>query len=433
MAVPTATRIVNADYIAARPVDPRAVEAMVPWFRESPANPSSAHSAGHNARTAVEEARARVARLIGAAKPREVVFTGTATESNNIAIIGLARRNKAQGNHIVISAIEHISILNIAKALEKEGFAVTRVPVEKETGLLDLNAFRDALKKETILASIQYANPEIGTLQPIAEVGKICQERDVYLHVDATDAAGHVPVDVQREGVDLLTFSSNDMYGPMGVAALYTKEGTKIEPILYGGGQEKGLRSGTENVPAIVGFGVAAELAQKEMEAEGARLAKLRDRLIAETLARIPKSHLSGHPTRRLPYHASFWFEAVEGEALTLNLNDRGILTATGSSCMSKTLAPSHVLHAIGLNEVQAHGSLIFSMGRWTTEDEVDYLLEHLPQVLEKLRRLSPLWGKQWEPLYAAGMKAEEELKKKVLEAEKAARAPAASVAPRGP
>jgi cysteine desulfurase len=430
MAAPTATRIVNTDYIAARPVDPRVVEAMVPWFRESLANPSSAHSAGHNARVAVEEARAKLAALVGAAKPREVVFTGTATESNNIAITGLARRNKAAGNHIVISAIEHISILNIAKALEKEGFQVTRVPVEKDTGLLNLGAFREALRKETVLASVQHANPEIGTVQPIAEVGNICREKDVYLHVDATDAAGHIPVDVQKEGVDLLTFSSNDMYGPMGVAALYTKDGTKVEPVLHGGGQEKGLRSGTENVPAIVGFGLAAEMAKQEMAAEGARLAKFRDRLIGEALKRIPRSHLSGHPTKRLPYHASLWFEAVEGEALTLNLNDRGILTATGSSCMSKTLAPSHVLHAIGLNEVQAHGSLIFSMGRWTTAEEVDYLLEHLPQVLEKLRRLSPLWGKEWEPLYAAGMKAEEELKKRVLDAEKA-RGPAATA--RGP
>ncbi len=431
MAAPSASRIVNTDYIAARPVDPRVVEAMVPWFRERLANPSSAHSAGHNARTAVEEARSRVAGLIRAAKPREVVFTGTATESNNIAITGLARRNKAQGNHIVLSAIEHISILNIAKALEKEGFAVTRVPVERDTGLLDIGAFREALKKETLLASVQYANPEIGTVQPIDEIGRICQERDVYLHVDATDAAGHVPVNVQKEGVDLMTLGSNDLYGPMGVAALYAKDGTKVEPVLHGGGQEKGLRSGTENLPAIAGFGAAAELAEKEMAAEGARLSKMRDRLVAEALRRIPKSHLSGHPTRRLPYHASFWFEAVEGEALTLNLNDRGILTATGSSCMSKTLAPSHVLHAIGLNEVQAHGSLIFSMGRWTTGEEVDYVLEHLPQVLEKLRRLSPLWGKEWEPLYAAGMKAEEELKKKVLEAEKAVRGPAAAA--RGP
>lgn len=432
MAAPSATRIVNTDYIAARPVDPRVVEAMTPWFREGLANPSSAHSAGHRARTAVEEARAQLASLIRAAKPREVIFTGTATESNNIAITGVARRNKALGNHIVISAIEHISILNITKALEKEGFQVTRVPVERETGLVDLGALQEALRKETLLASVQYANPEIGTVQPIAEIGKICQERDVYLHVDATDAAGHLPIDVQREGVDLLTLSSNDMYGPMGVAALYTRDGTKVEPILYGGGQEKGLRSGTENVPAIVGFGTAASIAAKEMAPEAARLSALRDRFIREVLATIPKSHLTGHPTQRLPYHASFWFEAVEGEALTLNLNDRGILTATGSSCMSKTLAPSHVLHAIGLNEVQAHGSLIFSMGRWTTDEEVDYVREHLPQVLEKLRRLSPLWGKEWEGLYAAGMKAEEEMKRKVLDAEKL-RGPAPAAAQRGP
>lgn len=386
------------DYAAASPVDPRVLDAMAPYFSKEFGNPSSLHAAGREPRKALELARARVASLVNAARKEEIIFTSGGTESNNIGIKGVAMRMKGEGRHIVTSAIEHISVLNIMKHLEKNGFEVTYVKPTGD-GFVDLAEFESALRKDTVLVSVMYANNEIGTLQPIEEIGKLLEERDIYFHVDAVAAAGKVPIDVQRSRIDLMSISSNDMYGPKGVGALYLRDGTRIEAVSQGGGQERGIRSGSENIPAIVGFGRAAEIAASEMEQEAERLIRLRDRLIDGVLERIPESFLNGDRARRLPNNANFRFRYVEGESMLLNLDMMGISVSSSSPCTSKSLLPSHVLLACGIPSEEAQSAVQFTLGRWNTAEEVDYVLETLPGIVEKLRAMSPFSAKNIEEM----------------------------------
>lgn len=382
--------VVYADYQAAKPVDPRVVAAMLPFMTERFANPASLHGPGDEATAALEDARARVARLIGA-EPREVVFTGGATEATNLALIGYALRNRRKGDHIVVSEAEHISVLNVAKSLQKAGFRVTRVPLDLH-GRVPLQKLRSRLTDGTILVSVQWANNEIGTLQPLAEIAALLDGTGIALHSDAVAAEGLVPIDVREVPVSLLTLSSNDLYGPRGVGALYVRSGVQLAPVILGGGQERGLRSGSEDVAGIVGMAAAADIAAREMAAEAGRLRAIRDRLVSRVLAEIPDAHLNGHPEQRLPNNAHFRFDGVEGEAMVLSLRDHGIAAATGSACSSKTLEPSHTLIACGLLHEEAHGSLEFTFGRWSTMDDVDRIMAVLPGVVARLRSLSPLY-----------------------------------------
>ena len=382
------------DHGAGMPLDSRVFEAMKPYFLEDYGNPSSSHSFGNSARNAIAASREKVAQLVAAEKPLEVIFTSGGTESNNLAIKGVAYRNREKGNHIITTAIEHISVINICKFLQKQGFEVSYVPVDKQ-GVVDLEKLEAAINDRTILISVMYANGEIGTIQPIREIGKVAHENQVIFHVDAVAAAGKGPINVKEENIDLLSISSNDMYGPKGVGALYIKKGTKVQPIIQGGGQERGLRSGTENVPGIVGMGKAAEIAKRGMEAEGERLTRLRDKLIKGVLDKIDYSFLNGHPTERLPGNANLKFSYIEGESLILGLDMLGVQVSSGSACTSKTLEPSHVLLAIGLAHEEAHGSLVFTMGKQNLEEDVDYVLEVLPDVVKRLRALSPLTPKE--------------------------------------
>jgi len=382
------------DYQAASPVDPRVVEAMTPYFGTMFGNPSSTHGLGQEAKAAIEEARIRVASLIGARKKEEIAFTSSATESNNLALIGISQRNREKGDVIVTSTIEHISILNICKYLARLGFKVNHVPVDGY-GMVDPRNIEKIVSDKTILVSIMYANGEIGTIEPIAEIERIAHAHGAVFHVDAVAAAGRIPIDVVKDDIDMLSLSSNDLYGPKGVGALYVKEGTRIAPIIIGGGQERGLRSGTENVPAIVGMGKAAEIAAQTMADESVLLTRLRDRLHTEIANEIPYSYLNGHPTARLPNNLNMRFSYIEGESLVLSLDMEGIAVSSGSACSSKTLEPSHVLRAIGLAHEEAHGSLLFSLGRWNSDDDVDRVLSVLPGIVGRLRRMSPLTPKE--------------------------------------
>jgi len=387
-------RRVYMDHTAGTPVDPRALEAMMPYFSQRYGNPSSLHSWGNEARKAMEDARAKIVSLVGAKRGEEIFFTSGGTESNNLAIKGVAYRNKDRGNHVVTTTIEHMSVMNACKSLMKEGFNVTYVPVDKY-GVVDVQSLEKAITDKTILASVMYANGEIGTIQPIKEIGEIVHRKGALLHVDAVAAAGQVPINVENENIDLMSISSNDMYGPRGVGALYVKTGTRIQPIIQGGGQERGLRSGTENIPAIVGMGKAAEIASAEMKTEGERLSRLRDRLIKGLLESIPSSFLNGHPTQRLPNNVNVRFSYIEGESLILSLDMLGVACSSGSACTSKTLEPSHVLIAIGLKHEEAHGSLLFTLGKQNTEEDVDYVVNALPDIVKRLRAISPLTPKE--------------------------------------
>jgi len=382
------------DYQAASPVDPRVVEAMTPYFGTKFGNPSSTHGLGQEAKAAIEEARTRVASLIGARKKEEITFTSGATESNNLALIGVSQRSREKGDVIVTSTIEHISILNICKYLARLGFKVDHVPVDGY-GMVDPRNMEKIVSDKTILVSIMYANGEIGTIEPIAEIGRIAHAHGAVFHVDAVAAAGRIPIDVVKDDIDMLSLSSNDLYGPKGVGALYVRGGIRIAPIIIGGGQERGLRSGTENVPAIVGMGKAAEIALQAMGDESTLLTRLRDRLHAEIANEISYSYLNGHPTARLPNNLNIRFSYIEGESLVLSLDMEGIAVSSGSACSSKTLEPSHVLRAIGLAHEEAHGSLLFSLGRWNSEDDVDRVLSVLPGIVDRLRRMSPLTPKE--------------------------------------
>jgi cysteine desulfurase len=382
------------DHTAGMPVDQRILEAMLPYFTQNYGNPSSIHSFGNEARRAIDEARSKVAELIGAEKREEIVFTSGGTESNNLAIKGVAYRNKDKGNHIITSSIEHMSVINTCKHLSKQGFKVTYLPVDKY-GIVDIEALKKEITDKTILVSIMYANGEIGTIEPIKEIGEIVHSKGAFFHVDAVAAAGQIPIDVQDEGIDLLSLSSNDMYGPRGIGALYIKTGTRILPIIHGGGQERGLRSGTENLPGIVGMGKAAEIAKAEMKTEAERLSKLRDKFIKGILDSILESYLNGHPTKRLPNNVNVRFSYIEGESLILSLDMEGVACSSGSACTSKTLEPSHVLLAIGLKHEEAHGSLLFTLGKQNTEEDIKYVLGLLPNVVKRLRAISPLTPKE--------------------------------------
>ena len=386
----TAETEVYLDYQSAKPVDPRVVEAMHPYFFEQFGNPSSLHLEGDRATKILEKCREEIAHFLGAS-PKEILFTSGATESNNLALIGYAMRNKRKGDHIIISEVEHISIHNIAKYLERNGFEISKVPVD-QYGRVDPKKLENRITEKTILASIGYGSNEVGTIQPMEKICRILKNRGIAIHTDAVAAEGLVPIDVNAVPVDLMSLSSNDIYGPKGLGVLYLRKSTGIMPIIMGGGQERGLRSGTENIAAIVGMAEAARIAGKEMSAEAERLSAYRDRLIGGVLERIPKAHLNGHPTERLPNNAHFRFEAVEGESLMLSLKDKGVSASTGSACTSKTLEASHTLVACGLLHEEAHGSLEFTFGRFNKESDVDRILEVLPGILERLRGLSPLY-----------------------------------------
>ncbi len=380
---------VYLDYQAAKPVDNRVFEAMKPYFSKEFGNPSSLHNYGYTATNVLEESRFKIAEFINAPSAEDIIFTAGATESNNLGIIGAALRNKRKGNHIIISEIEHISILNIGKYLEKEGFRVSRVPVDR-FGIINLDKLERLITNETILISISTASNEIGSLQPIKEIAELAQKKKVWFHSDAVASESTIPIDVQEVPFDLLTLSSNDIYGPRGIGALYLKKGVRVNPIIIGGGQEKGMRSGSENMPGIVGFAKAAEIMKTEINEEAARIKVLRDKLIREIL-KIPKSHLNGHPEKRTPDNANFRFDYIEGESLLLSLKDEKVEVATGSACSSKTLEPSHTLISCGLLHEEAHGSLLLTLGRFTEEKDIDKIIEVLPGIVRRLRILSPL------------------------------------------
>lgn len=375
------------DYAATTPVDRRVLRAMEPYFSGKFGNSMSLHSFGQEAKIALENSRALLAKFINA-DSGEIIFTGSATESNNLALKGIAFANKNKGNHIVISSIEHPCIMESAEWLEKNGFKITKISVDK-FGTVNPEDVKNAITPKTILVSVIHASNEIGTIQPIAEIGKICHEKGVYFHTDASQSFGKISIDVKKMNIDLLTASSHKIYGPKGAAMLYVKKGISIEPVLHGGGQENGLRGSTVNVPAIVGFTKAVEIYKKPDK----RLAELRDKLIREVL-KIKNSHLTGHPTKRLPSIASFWFDFVEGESLIMQLDMEGIACSTGSACSSVKLEPSYVLMATGLRPEQAHGSLRVSLGRFTTEKEINQLIKVLPKIIKKIRDISP-YGKK--------------------------------------
>lgn len=383
--------MVYLDHASAMPVDPRVLAFARRYLEEEFGNPSSLYDRGLSTRRAVEAARGEVAALVNTGDPRSIVFTGSATESNNLAIRGTALRNRRKGKKILVSAIEHISVMNPAKDLQKQGFELEFIPVDRY-GIVDLTALEAGLTPETILVSVNYANDEIGTVEPICEVGRVVHEAGAYLHVNATAAAGRIPIDLQQEdGIDLLTLSGNDLGGPRGAAALYIRPGVKVQSVMPGGGQERGLRSGTENVFAIAGMGEAARLAAREMADEMEREQAIRDRLIREVLE-IEEAGLTGHPTERLPHHASFRFSRIEGESILLNLDTFfDIQVATGSACTSRTLEPSHVLLAIGLTHEQAHGSVVMTLGRSNTAADVRYVADAMRETVGRLRGISPL------------------------------------------
>ena len=384
------------DYQSSKPVDPRVLEAMLPYFNEKFGNPSSLHREGDETTAVLEECRRIIAGFINAEND-EIIFTSGATESNNLALIGYATRNKDRGDHIIISEVEHISIHNIIKYLEKNGFKASKLPVD-QYGKVNVKKLESRITSQTILISIGYASSEIGTIQPISEIGALARAKGIAFHSDAVAAEGLIPLDVKRDTVDLLTLSSNDIYGPQGVGVLYARKGMRLNPLIIGGGQERGLRSGTENIAGIVGMSKAAEIMHREMGEEVKRLAHYRDTLIKSIVERIPKSHLNGHPTDRLANNAHFRFEAIEGESLLLSLRDKGVSAATGSACSSKTLEPSHTLISTGLLHEEAHGSLEFTFGRFTKKEDVDRVIEVLPAIVERLRKLSPLYKKEETP-----------------------------------
>lgn len=382
--------MIYMDHSATSPVDPEVFEAMKPYFQEEFGNASTLYKLGRDSKGAMENARARVASLIGA-EPKDVIFTSGGTESDNIAIKGTAYKLKNKGRHIITSNIEHPAVHETCKYLEKNGFEVTYVPVGTD-GLLKASDVEAAIRDDTILITVMHANNEIGTIQPIAEIGKIAHERGILFHTDAVQSVGKIPVDVNALNVDMLSISSHKLYGPKGIGALYIKKGVRLEPLLHGGGHERGLRPGTENVPAIVGFGNACQLAEENLEEESARLTRLRDKLVDAVLKQNEEAYLNGDREKRLPGNANFRFTGIEGESLILHLDSKGIAASTGSACSSAKLEPSQVLMAIGLEEVEAHGSLRISLGRENTEEDIDHLITSIKEVVDTLRNISPLW-----------------------------------------
>lgn len=380
------------DYAGTTPTDPVVIEAMQPYFYESFGNPSSLHYFGQQARKAMEESRTKIASFLGA-KEEEIIFTSGGTESNNFALHGIVYANDKKGNHIITSAIEHHAVLEPAKFLEKIGFKVTYVKVD-QYGIVSPEDIKKAITDKTILISIMHANNEIGIIQPIKEISKIAREKGIYFHTDAVQTVGHIPTLVDELGVDLLSLSAHKFYGPKGVGALYVRKGTKVTPFLRGGGQEKHRRASTENVPGIVGLAKAIELCRDKMDKEAEEQIQLRDRIIKELQDKIDRIYLNGHPTNRLPNNVNFSVEYIEGESMLLNLDMLGIAASTGSACTSGDLEPSHVLLSIGRPRELCHGSIRFTLGRYTQSQDVDYLLEQFPNVVSKLRSMSPLYEK---------------------------------------
>ena len=375
------------DYAATTPADNEVVEEMTSYFSEKFGNSASLHSWGREASKALEISRETIADALNV-NPHEIVFTSSATESNNLALKGVAMAHKNKGKHIIISAIEHDCVMESANFLKKEGFEITKVGIDKE-GIVNPEEVRKAIRKDTILVSVMHANNEIGTIQPIEGIAKICKEKKVLFHTDAAQTFGKIRI--RMDNIDLLTASSHKMYGPKGAAFLFVKEGTKLIPLLHGGGHEFNLRSSTVNVPAIVGFAKAVKMCMKEIDKENERLSKLRDRIISEITSKVSNSFLNGHATKRLPNNVSIRFSRVEGESILMRLDNQGIAVSTGSACSSPKLEPSHVLMALGISAAEAHGSIRISLGRYTKEEEVDYLLEKLPKIIEDLRKISPM------------------------------------------
>ncbi|AUB58636.1 cysteine desulfurase NifS [Methanobacterium sp. MZ-A1] len=378
------------DHSATSPVDPEVLEAMLPYFKESFGNASTLYSLGREARTAMEKARKQVASLIGA-RAEEVYFTSGGTESDNLAIKGTISRLKGKGNHIITSAIEHPAVEETCKYLEKNGYTVTYLPVG-EDGIVKMEDLKESTREDTILITIMHANNEIGTIQPIKEIGALAREKGILFHTDAVQSVGKIPVNVEDMNVDLLSISAHKLHGPKGVGALYIRKGVRIDPLFHGGGHERGVRPGTENIPGIVGLGKACQLAEENLDKNMEYVASLRDQLIKGVLGSIEQSFLNGHPTKRLPNNANFRFSSIEGESLILQLDSKGINASTGSACSSNKLEPSHVLMAIGLEEVDAHGSLRISLGKENTPEDIDSSIVVIKEVVERLRSMSPLW-----------------------------------------
>ncbi len=385
-------RRVYLDHNATTPVDREVLAAMLPFFAEEFGNASSIHSFGQRTRAAIERARESVAALLGA-RPAGIVFTSGGTESDNQAIFGVVAAAAGEAKHVITTRIEHSAVLNTCQALEERGVAVTYLPVSPE-GLVDPEAVRHALRPETVLITVMHANNELGTLEPIEEIGRIAAEADVYFHTDAVQSAGKAPLDVERLGVDLLSISAHKFYGPKGVGALYIRKGTRLEPLLYGGHHERDRRPGTENVAGIVGLGKAAELAREKLAAESSRLAALRDRLEQGLLASVPYARVNGSREHRTPNTSNIAFLFVEGEALVITLDLKGLACSTGAACSSGAVEPSHVLTAIGLPPEEARACLRFSLGRGTTNEDVDFALSMVPGAVQQLRELSPVYRK---------------------------------------
>jgi cysteine desulfurase len=382
-------RRIYLDHAATTPTHPEVVKAMLPYFTDAFGNPSSIYSCGQEAKAAIEEARARVAELIGA-RSEEIIFTSGGTEADNFALKGIAYASEHKGEHIITTSVEHPAVMESCKFLEKKGFKVTYLPVDGY-GLVDPQDVKKAITDKTILISVMHANNEVGTIAPIGEIGKIAKEAGLCFHSDAVQTVGHIPVNVDELGVDLLSISAHKFYGPKGVGALYIRKGTRLVPFMHGGEQEKRRRAGTENVPAIMGLGKAVELARQEMSKEAERLTYLREQLIKGLMERIDHIRLNGHPLKRLPNNVNVSVDFVEGESMLLNLDLEGICASTGSACSSSSLEPSHILLALGLPPEQAHGSLRFTLGRENTGEDIERVLEVLPRIVAKLRAMSPL------------------------------------------
>lgn len=380
------------DHGATTPVDPLVVDAMLPYFTETFGNASSLHSFGQEATSALEQSRQQVAASIGA-KPEEIIFTSGGTESDNLAIKGIAYRNSGKGKHIITSTIEHPAILNTCAYLEKEGFDVTYVPADSD-GIIDMDELKKAIRDDTILISVMHANNEIGTIQPISDISKLAKEKSIYLHTDAVQSFGKIAVNVDELGVDMLSMSSHKIYGPKGVGALYVRKGTPLQALAHGGSHERSMRAGTENISGIVGFAKAVALADERLVDDEKHMTQLRDSLIGKVMDSIDDVELSGHPTNRLPNNVNLRFSFIEGESMLLFLDMKGIAISTGSACSSKSLEPSHVLTAIGLRPEDSHGSLRITLGKDNTQEEVDYVVDALVEVVGRLRAMSPIAGK---------------------------------------
>lgn len=383
-------KIVYMDNAATTPTKREVLEEMMPYFTEKFGNPSSIYSLARETKAAIEKARERVANALGAS-PDEIYFTAGGSESDNWTLKGIAYANQGKGNHIITTQIEHHAMLHGCEFLEKHGFDVTYLPVD-EYGMISLDDLKNAITDKTILVSVMFANNEIGTIEPISEIGKICREKGIYFHTDAVQAVGNVPINVKEMNIDLLSLSGHKFYGPKGVGALYIRKGVKINPLIHGGAQERRRRAGTENVPGIVGLGKAIELANESLDSHIERLTTLRDKLINGIMEKIPYTRLNGHPTKRLPGNVNVCFRFIEGESVLLLLDEMGVCASSGSACSSGSLDPSHVLLAIGLPHEIAHGSLRLTLGDLTTEEDVDYVLEILPKIVKRLRDMSPLY-----------------------------------------